>query len=1013
LLFGYAQDDMKAMLAPLARNAEEAVGSMGNDTPLAVLSQRKPLLYSYFKQLFAQVTNPPIDSIREAVVMSVAASVGSEHNLLDETPEHARQLVIENPILHDDELERLRQVESDVFRSHTVDTTWPVADGEAGLERALDRVCAAADHALAGGANILVLSDRAAGPDRVPIPSLLATGAVHHHLVREGTRLQAGIVVESGEPRSVHSIAVLVGYGAAAVNPYLMLETIGELVDLGWLPEGMTAEQAQARAVKGIGKGLLKVMSKMGISTIPSYCGAQIFEAVGLAPDLVERYFTSTPSRIGGIGIRELAEGALARHARAYPGAGDELLPVVGLLAWRRDGEHHQWNPDTISLLQHAVRSGKADTYEQYSEAANAESARRSTLRGLMRFRFPEHGIPLDEVEPAAEIVKRFSTGAMSLGSISREAHETLAVAMNRIGGRSNTGEGGEDPVRFGDERRSKIKQVASGRFGVNAGYLANADELQIKMAQGAKPGEGGQLPGHKVDGYIASVRMTTPGVGLISPPPHHDIYSIEDLKQLIYDLRCANPRARVSVKLVAEVGVGTVAAGVAKAGADHVLISGHDGGTGASPVSSILHAGVPWEIGLAETQQTLVRNELRSRIWVQTDGQIKTGRDVVIAALLGADEMGFATAPLVASGCVMMRACHLNTCPVGIATQDPVLRERFAGKPEHIVNFFFFVAEEVRALMAGLGIARFEDLVGRVDLLDADEALTHWRERGVDLSRILAAPEGAPLRRTHAQAPALDDALDWSLLELDEGELEIRNVNRTVGGLLSYHAVTGDDRRSRRFLFRGSAGQSFGAWLAEGIELTLVGDANDYVGKGLSGGVLALRPPETARFRPEENVIAGNTILYGATSGRAFFRGLVGERFAVRNSGARAVVEGVGDHGCEYMTGGVVVVLGPTGRNFAAGMSGGIAYVLDRDGTFAERCNHEMVALEELEPEDVDVVRALVEEHRERTGSTVEVDVGAFVKVMPHEYRRALADGAMSTGGDGFFTRETEEAAA
>jgi glutamate synthase (NADPH/NADH) large chain/glutamate synthase (ferredoxin) len=1013
LLFGYAQDDMKAMLAPLARNAEEAVGSMGNDTPLAVLSQRKPLLYSYFKQLFAQVTNPPIDSIREAVVMSVAASVGSEHNLLDETPEHARQLVIENPILHDDELERLRQVESDVFRSHTVDTTWPVADGEAGLERALDRVCAAADHALAGGANILVLSDRAAGPDRVPIPSLLATGAVHHHLVREGTRLQAGIVVESGEPRSVHSIAVLVGYGAAAVNPYLMLETIGELVDLGWLPEGMTAEQAQARAVKGIGKGLLKVMSKMGISTIPSYCGAQIFEAVGLAPDLVERYFTSTPSRIGGIGIRELAEGALARHARAYPGAGDELLPVVGLLAWRRDGEHHQWNPDTISLLQHAVRSGKADTYEQYSEAANAESARRSTLRGLMRFRFPERGIPLDEVEPAAEIVKRFSTGAMSLGSISREAHETLAVAMNRIGGRSNTGEGGEDPVRFGDERRSKIKQVASGRFGVNAGYLANADELQIKMAQGAKPGEGGQLPGHKVDGYIASVRMTTPGVGLISPPPHHDIYSIEDLKQLIYDLRCANPRARVSVKLVAEVGVGTVAAGVAKAGADHVLISGHDGGTGASPVSSILHAGVPWEIGLAETQQTLVRNELRSRIWVQTDGQIKTGRDVVIAALLGADEMGFATAPLVASGCVMMRACHLNTCPVGIATQDPVLRERFAGKPEHIVNFFFFVAEEVRALMAGLGIARFEDLVGRVDLLDADEALTHWRERGVDLSRILAAPEGAPLRRTHAQAPALDDALDWSLLELDEGELEIRNVNRTVGGLLSYHAVTGDDRRSRRFLFRGSAGQSFGAWLAEGIELTLVGDANDYVGKGLSGGVLALRPPETARFRPEENVIAGNTILYGATSGRAFFRGLVGERFAVRNSGARAVVEGVGDHGCEYMTGGVVVVLGPTGRNFAAGMSGGIAYVLDRDGTFAERCNHEMVALEELEPEDVDVVRALVEEHRERTGSTVEVDVGAFVKVMPHEYRRALADGAMSTGGDGFFTRETEEAAA
>jgi glutamate synthase domain-containing protein 2/glutamate synthase domain-containing protein 1/glutamate synthase domain-containing protein 3 len=996
LLFGYAQEDMKAMLAPLARNAEEAVGSMGNDTPLAVLSQRKPLLYSYFKQLFAQVTNPPIDSIREAVVMSVAASVGSERNLLDETPEHARQLVIENPILRDDELERLRQVESDVFRSHTIDMTWPVADGPDGLEAALDRICAEADAALASGANILVLSDRSAGPERVPIPSLLATAAVHHHLVREGTRLQAGIVVESGEPRSVHSIAVLVGYGAAAVNPYLMLEM---------LPD----DEARARAVKGIGKGLLKVMSKMGISTIPSYCGAQIFEAIGLAPALVDKYFTSTPSRIGGIGLAELAEGSLARHARAYPGTGDDLLPVIGLLAWRRDGEHHQWNPETISLLQHAVRSGKAETYEEYSRVANADSARRSTLRGLMRFRFPDEGIPLDEVEPAAEIVKRFSTGAMSLGSISREAHETLAVAMNRIGGRSNTGEGGEDPVRYGDERRSKIKQVASGRFGVNATYLANADELQIKMAQGAKPGEGGQLPGHKVDSYIASVRMTTPGVGLISPPPHHDIYSIEDLKQLIYDLRCANPSARVSVKLVAEVGVGTVAAGVAKAGADHVLISGHDGGTGASPVSSILHAGVPWEIGLAETQQTLVRNDLRSRIWVQTDGQIKTGRDVVVAALLGADEMGFATAPLIASGCVMMRACHLNTCPVGIATQDPVLRERFAGKPEHIVNFFFFVAEEVRTLMARLGIARFDDLVGRVDLLDADDAVSTWRERGVDLSNILAAPEGAPLRRTHAQAPALDDALDWSLLDVESGEFAIRNVNRTVGGLLSHHAVT-RGAKPQRLTFRGSAGQSFGAWLAEGIELTLIGDANDYVGKGLSGGVLALRPPETAGFRAEENVIAGNTILYGATSGRAFFRGLVGERFAVRNSGATAVVEGVGDHGCEYMTGGIVVVLGPTGRNFAAGMSGGIAYVLRAN---ADRCNREMVDLEELTDDDLHLVRALVDEHRERTGSDVDVDFGAFVKVMPHEYRRALADGAISTGGDGFLTRETEEAAA
>jgi glutamate synthase domain-containing protein 2/glutamate synthase domain-containing protein 1/glutamate synthase domain-containing protein 3 len=1047
LLFGYAQEDMKMMLAPLARNAEEAVGSMGNDTPLAVLSQRKPLLYSYFKQLFAQVTNPPIDSIREAVVMSVQASVGSERNLLDETPEHARQLVIENPILRDGELERLRQVSSGSFKAHTIDTTWPVAEGTDGLEAALDRICAESSEALAGGTNILILSDRAAGALRAPVPSLLATAAVHHHLVREGTRLQTGIVVESGEPRSVHSIAVLVGYGAAAVNPYLMLETVAELVALGWLPEEMTAEQAQARAVKGIGKGLLKVMSKMGISTIPSYCGAQIFEAVGLSPELIDRYFTSTPSRIGGIGLRELAEGTLLRHARAYPGTGDELLPVLGLYAWRRDGEHHQWNPDTIALLQHAVRAGGFETYEQYSRAVNAESARRSTLRGLLELRLAQDGgIPLDEVEPAAEIVKRFSTGAMSLGSISREAHETLAVAMNRIGGRSNTGEGGEDPVRYvpdpnGDSRRSKIKQVASGRFGVNANYLANADELQIKMAQGAKPGEGGQLPGHKVDRYIASVRMTTPGVGLISPPPHHDIYSIEDLKQLIYDLRCGNPEARISVKLVAEVGVGTVAAGVAKAGADHVLISGHEGGTGAAPVSSVLHAGIPWEIGLAETQQTLVLNDLRSRIWVQTDGQLKTGRDVVIAALLGADEMGFATAPLIATGCVMMRACHLNTCPVGIATQDPVLRERFAGKPEHVVNFFFYVAEEARQLMARLGIARFEDLIGRVDLLDTNDALADWKARGIDLSNILHQPEaspGAPLRRTAPQEPALTDALDWTLIDaaratIDGGEplvaeYAVRNVNRTVGGLLSnavtrVHGLAGLPEGSIRLTLTGAAGQSFGAWLAPGIELTLIGDANDYVGKGLSGGVLAVRPPDSAGFRAEENVIAGNTILYGATAGRAFFRGLAGERFAVRNSGARAVVEGVGDHGCEYMTGGVVVVLGRTGRNFGAGMSGGIAYVLDEDGTFESRCNTELVGLGPVEAaDDVKIVRALVEEHERRTGSPVagrllaewDVSLARFVKVLPHDYKRALElDVTLSTGGEGFLTAETETAEA
>ena len=1041
LAFGYTQDDMKVILAPLARNAEEAIGSMGNDLPLAVLSDRQPLLYSYFKQLFAQVTNPPIDAIREAVVMSVTASVGSERNLLDENPEHARQLVIANPILRDDELERLRQIDSDVFRAQTIDTTWPVVDGPAGLELAVDCICAAGDAALAAGANIIVLSDRAVGPKRAPIPPLLAVSALHHHLVREGTRLQAGLVVESGEPRSVHSVAVLVGYGAAAVNPYLMLETLAELVDLDLLPPGMTKEEAQRRATKGIAKGLLKTISKMGISTIPSYCGAQVFEAIGLSRELVDRHFTGTASRIGGIGIEALAREALARHTRAYPGTQDGLLPVTGLYAWRRDGEHHQWNPETIALLQHAVRHGGYETYEEYAQLVNDDSTRRSTLRGLMRFRGAQDGgVPIEEVEPAAEIVKRFATGAMSLGSLSREAHETLAVAMNRIGGRSNTGEGGEDPGRYvadpnGDSRRSAIKQVASGRFGVNAHYLANADELQIKMAQGAKPGEGGQLPGHKVDRYIASVRLTTPGVGLISPPPHHDIYSIEDLKQLIYDLRCANPDARVSVKLVSEVGVGTVAAGVAKANADHVLISGHDGGTGASPLSSILFAGAPWEIGLAETQQTLVLNDLRSRIWVQTDGQLKTGRDVVVAALLGADEMGFATAPLIATGCVMMRACHLNTCPVGIATQDPVLRKRFAGEPEHVVNFMFFVAEEARRIMARLGVRRFEDLVGRVDLLEPDEAIQRWKERGLDLSALLQSPDVAPdvaVRRVRPQVSPLGDALDWQLIEQArpaiehgttvEAALAVRNVNRTVGGLLSHavtkaHGAAGLPSGTIRFTLHGSAGQSFGAWLAPGIELTLVGDANDYVGKGLSGGVLAVLPPAGSAFIAEENVLIGNTVLYGATAGRAYFRGLAGERFAVRNSGANAVVEGIGDHGCEYMTGGRVVVLGRTGRNFAAGMSGGIAYVLDEDGSFRGRCNDELVGFEHVE-EDAEL-RSLVEEHLARTGSAVaerllsrwEESLPRFVKVMPHDYKRALTDNPTSTGS-GFLTTESEEAA-
>jgi glutamate synthase domain-containing protein 2/glutamate synthase domain-containing protein 1/glutamate synthase domain-containing protein 3 len=1053
LAFGYSQEDMKVILTPLAKNAEEPIGSMGNDLALAVLSDQRPLLYSYFKQLFAQVTNPPIDSTREAVVMSVATSVGSERNLLGESPEHAFQLVIDRPILRDNELESLRQIDSDRFKAHTIDITWPVAEGTAGLDPALQRISREADEALAAGVNIIILSDRMVGLDRVAIPALLAVSSVHHHLVREGTRLQAGLVIESGEPRDVHHFATLIGYGAAAINPYVMLETLSELAEEGWLPEGMTADEAQRRAIKGISKGLLKTISKMGISTIPSYCGAQIFEAVGLDTGLVDLHFTGTPSRIGGIGTEVLAHEALDRHARAYPGNGD-LLPLGGVYAWRNEGEFHQWNPETIALLQHSVRHGGYSSYEQFSRQVNEDAVRRATLRGLLRFK-PGRAIPLDQVEPASEIVKRFSTGAMSLGSLSREAHETLAIAMNRIGGKSNTGEGGEDPVRFlpdanGDSRRSAIKQVASGRFGVNIDYLTNADQLQIKMAQGAKPGEGGQLPGHKVDAYIAKIRFTTPGVGLISPPPHHDIYSIEDLKQLIYDLRAANPRAQVSVKLVAEMGVGTVAAGVAKCNADHVLISGHDGGTGASPLSSVHHAGIPWEIGLAETQQTLVLNDLRSRIWVQTDGQLKTGRDVVIAALLGADEMGFSTAPLVATGCVMMRACHLNTCPVGVATQDPVLRRRFAGAPEHVVNFFFFVAEEARAIMAELGIAKFEDLIGRVDLLSADDAVEHWKARGIDLSRLLHVPEvpaGAPLRRTRAQEQTLDSALDWELIGLAEaalrngepvrGELAVRNVDRAVGGLLSHsltlaHGAQGLPPGTIAFTLLGSAGQSFGAWLAPGIELTLEGDANDYTGKGLSGGTIAIRPPEAATFAAEENVIVGNTVLYGATRGKAFFRGLAGERFAVRNSGADAVVEGIGDHGCEYMTGGHVVVLGPTGRNFAAGMSGGIAYVLDADGGFAARCNLELVELEQLDEGDAALVRGLVEEHWERTGSPVaervleRFETSSFVKVMPRDYRAALEaiaagngsihypdERVVSSGGEGFVTAEVESGTA
>ncbi len=1067
--FGYSQEDLFVLLAPMARDAAEPIGSMGNDLSLAVLSDQAPPLFSYFKQLFAQVTNPPIDPIREEIVMSLATSLGSERNLFDETPEHAHKLLLDQPILLNRSLETLRHVDHDVFSARTIDITWPIAEGPQGMEKAIARVCAEASEAIEQRINIIILSDRLIGPRRVPIPSLLAVGAVHHHLVREGTRLRAGIILESGEPREVHHFATLIGYGASAINPYLLLETLDELVLHGRLEgrvvraadngakEPLSAEQAAQNLIKALGKGLLKTISKMGISTIQSYCGAQIFEAVGLEREVIDRYFTGTASRIGGVGAGVLATEALQRHARAYPAPHDDLLPVGGVYAWRRDGEYHMWNPETIALVQHAVRAANGDVaaalagdqqahtavresaafekYREYSREINEQAARRATLRGLLQI---DAGgiaaptpIPLQEVEPASEIVKRFCTGAMSLGSISREAHETLAIAMNRLGGRSNTGEGGEDPSRFtpdanGDRRRSAIKQVASGRFGVTIHYLVNADELQIKMAQGAKPGEGGQLPGHKVDAYIGSIRHTTPGVGLISPPPHHDIYSIEDLKQLIYDLRCGNPRAQVSVKLVAEVGVGTVAAGVSKANADRVLIAGHDGGTGASPLSSIQAAGVPWEIGLAETQQTLLLNDLRSRIIVQTDGQMKTGRDVVIAALLGADEMGFSTAPLIATGCIMMRACHLNTCPVGIATQDPELRERFEGTPEHVVNFFFFVAEEVREILASLGLRSLDDAIGRVDLLEARGAIEHWKARGVDLTHILThvpLPDGAPRRRVQPPPAVLTDALDWGLVESSRAAIEqaesvqirlpIRNRNRCVGGILSSHIAVahgaeGLPEDSIVVDFEGSAGQSFGGWLAPGVTFTLHGDAQDYVGKGLSGGVLAVRPRDGMRsdFAAEENVIIGNTVLYGATRGRAFFRGLAGERFAVRNSGAWTVVEGVGDHGCEYMTGGRVVVLGPTGYNFAAGMSGGVAYVLDEDATFAKRCNMGMVGFEALAEADAIELREMIAEHLQRTDSPVAARVldeweqllaaGAFVKVMPNDYKRVLAEGAV-----------------
>jgi glutamate synthase domain-containing protein 2/glutamate synthase domain-containing protein 1/glutamate synthase domain-containing protein 3 len=1020
--FGFTIEDLRLLMTPMALNGQEAVGSMGNDTPLAVLSERPQLLFNYFKQLFAQVTNPPIDPIREELVMSLETTIGSEHNLFQETPLHCRQLQLTGPTLSNTEVAAVKALDRPGLHTITLPTLFPTGTGGEGLRGALDVLCRRVTQAVADGYTILVLSDREANESWVPIPSLLATAAVHHHLIREGTRMQVGLVVESGEPREVQHFCLLLGYGAGAVNPYLAYETLHDMVAEGILRD-VDAETAVKNYRKAVGKGVLKVMTKMGISTLHSYRGAQIFEAIGLGTDVIDQYFSGTASRIEGVGLDVLGREAQLRHDHAYKvsPALDGDLEVGGQYQWRRRGEHHMYNPNTIAKLQHAVRAGSYRMFKEYSALTNDESRRLCTIRGLLRFK-PGTPVPIDEVEPATEIVKRFKTGAMSLGSISREAHENLAIAMNRLGGKSNTGEGGEDPVRYqpdpnGDLRRSAIKQVASGRFGVTSHYLVNADELQIKMAQGAKPGEGGQLPGHKVDEYIAKIRYSTPGVGLISPPPHHDIYSIEDLAQLIHDLKNSNDRARISVKLVSEVGVGTVAAGVSKAKADVVLISGDSGGTGASPLTSIKHAGIPWELGLAETQQILVANDLRGRIRVETDGQLKTGRDVAVAALLGAEEFGFASAALVASGCIMMRVCHLNTCPVGIATQDPRLRKKFEGKPEHVVNFMMFVAEELREVMAELGFRTLDEMVGRVDMLDVRDVSEHWKARGVDLSQILHkpdVPESIPIRCVKTQDHGLDKALDNEIigrclpaLERREPvafEMPIRNVNRTVCTMLSAEisrrwGMEGLPPETIRIKFTGSAGQSFCAWMAPGIAIELEGDANDYFGKGLSAGRIVVYPPHEATFVPKDNIIVGNVSLYGATGGEVFLRGLAGERFCVRNSGVTAVVEGVGDHGCEYMTRGTVVVLGPTGRNFAAGMSGGIAYVLDEDGTFERHCNKGMVVLEPLDERDLTTVRTLVQRHYDYTHSAVawrllsgwKETVRQLVRVMPVEYRKII----------------------
>jgi glutamate synthase (NADPH/NADH) large chain len=1032
-MFGYTEEELKVILAPTARTGTEPLGSMGTDTPIAVLSDRSRLLFDYFQQLFAQVTNPPLDAIREEVVTAIGTSVGPEANLLMPGPDSCRQLELPFPIIDNDDLAKIIHINDENTHPHlaavVISGLYRVADGGAGLRAALDQVRADVTAAIIDGARIIVLSDRNSDEVFAPIPSLLLTSAVHHHLIREKRRTQVGLVVECGDAREVHHMALLVGFGAGAINPYLAFETIEDIIASDMYVLGsMDPHKAVKNYIKASGKGVLKVMSKMGVSTVASYTGAQIFEAIGLATDLVDEFFTGTVSRLGGIGLDEIAQEVATRHATAHPTRPDlrshRRIELGGEYQWRREGEYHLFNPDTVYRLQHSTRAGRYDLFKQYTRDVNDQSKHLATLRGLFHLRTEDRqSISIDEVEPVSEIVKRFSTGAMSYGSISAEAHETLAIAMNRIGAKSNTGEGGEDPERFtpmanGDSKRSSIKQVASGRFGVTSEYLVNADDLQIKMAQGAKPGEGGQLPGHKVYPWVAKTRHSTPGVGLISPPPHHDIYSIEDLKQLIHDLKNANPVARVHVKLVAEVGVGTVAAGVSKAKADVVLISGHDGGTGASPLTSLKHAGAPWELGLAEAQQTLMLNGLRDRIVVQADGQMKTGRDVIIAALLGAEEFGFATAPLVVSGCIMMRVCHLDTCPVGIATQNPVLRSRFSGKPEFVVNFFEYIAEEVREYLAELGFRTLKEAVGHVELINAEQAVNHWKAQGLDISPILAVPQnpyGSTPFMSVAQDHGLADALDNELIALSRDAiadarpvhiaLPIRNVNRTVGTMLGYEVTKawggiGLPDGTINIHFTGSAGQSFGAFVPSGIEMRLEGDCNDYLGKGLSGGRIILHPHRESTFVAEENVIAGNVIGYGATGGEIFIRGTVGERFCVRNSGATAVVEGVGDHGCEYMTGGHVVVLGATGRNFAAGMSGGIAYIYDPEEEFSGNVNYDMVDLEAVLGEDAEWLRATIERHGALTGSAVAagilnawtVEVSHFRKVMPRDYKSVLA---------------------